>query len=314
VRRISHPEGGVVLLTVLMAVLLLTVAVLSARSGVELAAAAARGEADRLQADALCRSGVALVQEAFAQDDPASDSYADDWALVNGQGAIPVGDLGLVTVRVEDEEGKFDLNWAVNQAGEADTRWGPRFVRLFTRAGVPADQAERMVAGLVDWIDADGTPSEGGAEEEYYASLPRPYTPRNGRLQTPGEAALVAGFTPPLLDSLSRLVTVYGNRERKVNANTAPAEVLYALSEEIDETLADDIVSFRKEAPFARVDELRSVPGMGQVYNSLAGLLTVSTSHVSVAVAGENLSVVSRCRAVLARAGKTARLVYYRAF
>ncbi len=307
-------ERGVVLLTVLMAVLLLTVAVLSARSGVELADAAARGEAARLQAGALCRSGVALVQEAFAQDDPASDSYADDWALANGQGPIPVGDLGVVTVMVEDEEGKFDLNWAVNQAGEADTLWGPRFVRLFTRTGIPADQAEKMVASLVDWIDADGSPSDGGAEEEYYASLPHPYAPRNGRLQTPGEAALVAGFSPSLMDSLARLVTVHGNHERKVNANTAPAEVLYALSEEVDETLADDVVSFRKDTPFARVDDLRSVPGMSQAYGSLAGRLTVSTSHLSVAVAGEDPLVVSRCRAVLARAGKAARLVYYRAF
>jgi general secretion pathway protein K len=339
VRRSSavrRNEGGAVLITVLLAVLLLTVAVLSARQGVDGFEAAVQGEAARQQASALSRSGLALVQKAFATDDAASDSYQDPWALANDQGPIPVGELGVVTVQVEDEEGKFDVNWLVNQAGEADTQWGGRFVRLFTRLGLEQVRAEEMVASLVDWIDADGSPGEGGAEEEYYAALPRPYTPRNARFQTIGEVALVKGFSRDLLERgerqavegrapaeggeeasippLSRFLTVFGNRERKVNANTAPAEIVFALSEAVDEALAEDLVGYRKDTPFARVDDVRSVPGMTDVYPALSARLTVATSHISVAVAGENPLVVSRCRGVFSRMGKAVRLVYYRGF
>ena len=41
---------------------------------------------------------------------------------------------------------------------------------------------EATAAAILDWIDADGNPRPGGAEEreEYYAGQGLPYEPRNG--------------------------------------------------------------------------------------------------------------------------------------
>ncbi len=320
-------ERGAVLMVVLAAVVLLTVAVMGASTAIGLWEDIAVSEGDRLQTEALARSGVALLQRAFAEDDPGSDSFSDSWAAANDAPALPVEDLGWVSAKVEDEEGKLDVNWLVNNAGEADSRWVPCCIRLLTEAGLAEERAEDLTTALVDWIDPDDVPLQGGAEDDHYGALPHPYAAHNGKLRTVAELSLVRGFTPDLLwrgeaggegeaaiPPLSRFLTVYGGSARKVNVNTAPAEVLACLSESLDRELAEDIVAARQEGPFDRLDDLRDVPGMAEVLPSLSGRLSVTTSHLSVVVNGENGRASSRARAVLARSGKTVRLVYYRPF
>lgn len=56
-----------------------------------------------------------------------------------------------------------------------------------------------VAAAIVDWHDQDSNPSNGGAEQEYYASLRRPYLPRDANIQTARELLLVRGVTPDLL-------------------------------------------------------------------------------------------------------------------
>ncbi|MGB1926861.1 MAG: type II secretion system protein GspK, partial [Rubripirellula sp.] len=52
---------------------------------------------------------------------------------------------------------------------------------------------------ILDWLDEDEESREFGAEAEYYNSLPTPYSPANGPLQTVEELLLVRGVTPNLL-------------------------------------------------------------------------------------------------------------------
>ncbi len=56
-----------------------------------------------------------------------------------------------------------------------------------------------IAAAIVDWRDRDDTPSPGGAEAEYYATLRPRYIPRNDRIQTARELLLVRGVTRELL-------------------------------------------------------------------------------------------------------------------
>jgi len=55
------------------------------------------------------------------------------------------------------------------------------------------------VDAILDWLDSDDESREFGAEAEYYNSLPTPYSPANGPLQTVEELLLVRGVTPNLL-------------------------------------------------------------------------------------------------------------------
>src|SRR5207247_2554528 len=56
-----------------------------------------------------------------------------------------------------------------------------------------------IAAAIVDWVDADTQPRQGGAENEYYSGLTPPYRTRNGPLDSIDELLLVRGVTPQLL-------------------------------------------------------------------------------------------------------------------
>ncbi len=63
---------------------------------------------------------------------------------------------------------------------------------------------EDIADAILDFIDADDTPREYGAEREYYTSLPIPYAPVNGPLQSIEQLLLVRGVTPSLLFGLDQ--------------------------------------------------------------------------------------------------------------
>ncbi len=96
------------------------------------------------------------------------------------QGSMAEG--GRIIYGVSDEESRLNANHASAEAlGKLDGL-------------TPA-----IAAAIIDWRDADDVVTPGGAEVEYYTSLPPPYLPRNGPFQTVGELLMVKGVTQELL-------------------------------------------------------------------------------------------------------------------
>ena len=333
-KRASGGERGVALLMAIVAVLLLSVVVLDTRAGVNLFEDIAYNAAYELQTEYIARSGLALVQAALEKDDTGVDSFSDDWAAANSAGTIPVADLGWVSGRVEDEEGKLNLNTLVNNDGETDgatAKAAGRLWSLLTSLGISESRADEIVAGLTDWMDEDNIALENGAEDQYYSDLSVPYACPNERLRTVGELALVRGVGDALLNRgegkippLRRFVTIYGGQNGKININTAPAEVLMALTPKgvegvdyiIDRELADEIVSVRSEAPFTTTNELkeRVADFHEDLYNQVLTLIDVNSSHFSAVITGETERSSSTAVGIFARQGKHVSLVYYRGF
>ncbi len=56
-----------------------------------------------------------------------------------------------------------------------------------------------LTAALLDWLDEDDDPREGGAESEYYGQLEPPYQAKNGPLDSVEELLLVKGFSAAVL-------------------------------------------------------------------------------------------------------------------
>lgn len=66
---------------------------------------------------------------------------------------------------------------------------------LMALPGMTLDVAD----AILDWLDEDDEPRPYGAELEYYSTLPTPYAPKNGPIDSVEELLLVKGVTPEML-------------------------------------------------------------------------------------------------------------------
>ncbi|MEZ6087980.1 MAG: type II secretion system protein GspK [Pirellulaceae bacterium] len=64
--------------------------------------------------------------------------------------------------------------------------------------GLP-NMTEDVADAILDWLDEDDEQRDFGAEYDYYNSLPTPYNPRNGAIDSVEELLLVRVVTPELL-------------------------------------------------------------------------------------------------------------------
>jgi type II secretory pathway component PulK len=88
----------------------------------------------------------------------------------------------------EDESSKLHLGTLL----EWDRRVpGSAAAALLNLPGMDESTAD----AILDWIDADNTPRDQGAEEDYYKELDPPQSPRNGLPSTLQELLLVRGVT-----------------------------------------------------------------------------------------------------------------------
>jgi type II secretory pathway component PulK len=91
--------------------------------------------------------------------------------------------------------------------------------------------------------------------------------------------------------------------ERRVNVNTAPPEVLAALSPELENSpeLVKEIVTTRQNAPFTNVTDLFNLSGLGQYQASLSQMIGVSSRYFLITGVGQYAGARKRIYATFAR-------------
>lgn len=236
------------------------------------------------------KGGVKLLQIS-QQKQPGFTSLLDLWA-----GPLTFEEeQGKLSIAITEESGKFNLNSIVLPNGTLNQPYYDMAVRLFKQLGLSQD----LLDGLIDWVDSNEEPRPGGAESGYYSRLKPPYRAKNAPLETVEELRLIKGFDSATIGKLRPFVTVYadvpGAPSTTINVNTAPKEVLMALSDKMTEDLAGRILDRRKTTPFKSAAELAQVAGMEKIAFELA-LVTSSKGAVyrieSVASAKETSRIV----------------------
>jgi general secretion pathway protein K len=264
--RPAGDQRGIALLVVLLTITLLTIVVVELTYSSQVETHFAFSGRNALQATYLARSGVNIAEAILLRDAQLgpTDSEQDLWA--RPLPPLPVGD-GTVALRVRDEARTLNVNEITSGGGVANPFEVRRrvFERLFDVLGVDRS----LLAALVDWLDADDDPwpSPLGAERPYYLGLEPPIEIRNGPFVTVREMLLVRGMTPGILARLTDFVTVLPPaRSLKVNVNTAPAEVLYALADGLmaEPGLVDRLIAARTEKPFSSPRDVKDVPGVAE--------------------------------------------------
>lgn len=193
------------------------------------------------QADSVASGALALATVLIAQDRNAATDHAGEiWA--EPLPPFPVGQ-GSVTAEISDAQGRFNLN---NLAANPNNDDRKIFMALLDELGL--DRA--LNEAVIDWVDTNSTVAgAAGAEDEYYLALPAPYRAANRPLASVDELRLVRGFDAEAVQALRPFVTVLPVSDARINANTAPPEVLAVLfTPPLDLAAAEAIAAGRPKA------------------------------------------------------------------
>ncbi|MGB3097426.1 MAG: type II secretion system minor pseudopilin GspK [Candidatus Deferrimicrobiaceae bacterium] len=314
-RRAGGDKGVVLLITLMILVLIVTLVWEIFRVGARSAQTGAFGR-DSIRAGLVAEAGIAAARVALREDagDNNYDTLDEIWSR-----PVPPIDLGEGTIHivVEDEERKININRLVLTNGNApDDQRLAVFQRLLEILEIDPSLAD----AVVDWLDNDDTPRVGGAESAFYLSRKFPYKSKNDLFDTVEELRLVRGVTQEVFEKIRPFITVYSSG--KVNINTAPGQVLMALSAgqgeadvgEITEALANEIVEYRKDAPFQKIEEIRNVsPFLSDLYKTvLRDLLDVRGTAFHVRSTGEFAGTTRVIDSVGIRSGKAIQWRYWR--
>ena len=234
-----------------------------------------RGATDLLRRGALHWASVALLEDA-AQN--SVDHLGETWA--QPLPPLPV-DGGAISVSVEDAQGRFNLNNLVkaNPPSRDDVQYA-----IFQRLLIELKLDPLLANALVDWIDADSSPSPGGggAEDVDYLNLKTPYRAANQPLASVEELRLVRGFDAKTVQTLLPFVTVLPpGTTTAVNVNTASPELIAAVADR-DLAWAQRVVDNRQDRPMQNPGDftklLQPPPGARGQAAFPSGLVDVKTS------------------------------------
>lgn len=207
------------------------------------------------------------------------------------------------SARIVDESSKINVSYLIKADGKVDPIIKDMLVRLVRML----EHSEEVVDRIIDYIDAD---QQGDFEKGA----------KNAALFTVDEIVGIEGLKPEVLyggevdgqekKGIIDFVTVWpkpeagggGNPEdSKININTAPFEVIMALSEKMTTTVAGEVVSYRSQVDgteprhFKSVAEVKNVPGMtDEIYNSIASKLKVASRVYSIEATGRTGTLEKR--------------------
>jgi|Deesub1362A_J573_1020465.scaffolds.fasta_scaffold00013_173 general secretion pathway protein K len=190
-----------------------------------------------------------------------------------------------VSITIEDETSKFNLNSLVYSNNKLNEDAYESFVRLLKYLSLDTDIADR----IADWIDKDQTPRTQGSEEGA----------KNASMESTDELLLIPGINREIYDKLMPYVTAYGKRGIiNININGADIPVLMSLSKDINEDMAKRVIRYREVKPFEHPSHLQKVAGFETLATSLMGRITVKGEFfriISTAFSEDGIKRIIEC-------------------
>jgi len=194
-------QRGVALILVLWVLALVSALILAFLGGADTSLRVAHNDAAAAQAQALAESGVTLAILGLSDPNAATRWRADGTARQLSFGG------GTIDIKVEDENGKVDLNVAPPEL----------FIGLFRTLGADDASATAIAAAIINWRSGTAPAAAGdstaAAARQFYDV---------------GELSQIPGVTRDLFRAAAPFLTVY-SFSPYINPMTAPAEVLRSL-------------------------------------------------------------------------------------
>jgi general secretion pathway protein K len=339
-------ESGVALVLTLVIVTLVAIIVLELNYLMRVDVHASTNFRDGVRAYYLAKSGVTVVKELFSRDIQELQELKNT-LLAGGSHTLPIGERET-TVRVIDETGKININALIVDTATPQQSAGAQLPQGQQSAGTQLSQGQRgaqpreaqtvspwiqvtqdlfqrlgvdptLVGAMVDWIDVDDIPTgAGGAESSFYRGLEKPYTARNGPMETIAELRLIKGFTDEVLlklgarrvggmiDPVTNLyltaVPLPQGGGWRVNLNTAPVAILNSLTREMGQ-FSDAIVQQRAQHRIEKIDDLQQFGISGEALQDFQRLGTLTSLYYAVEARGTVGDMVKQITALIRSGG-----------
>jgi general secretion pathway protein K len=223
---------------------------------------------------------VGLGAEAWAADflkkdaqETQSDHLGEIWA--RPLPPLPI-DGGSVEGRLEDLQGRFNINNLVTADGQTNPEAVKQLERIFAALQVEPTWA----AAIADWIDLDTQPGfPDGAEDSVYTGQDPPHLTANMPVTRVSELMVLPGFGVERYTRVRAVLTALPVGT-PLNVCTAPGVVLDSLSEASREfgLDPDGLANRRRDACFPTLEDLRGALG-DAAFNELRNSLTESSSY-----------------------------------
>ncbi len=207
-----------------------------------------------------------------------TDHLGEDWAQ---EVAVPV-EGAMLTGSVKDLNGRINLNSLLDGNGARNAVMVKRFERLLRLLDLNQEIAE----AVIDWVDNEGIDPTGlgGAEDDYYMLQTPPYRTPHGMMASSSELLLVKGVDYEGYQKLAPFVTALPERDTKINVNTAAAEVLASLADNMAIADGEALIAARPEDGFANIADVvgHSVLVNHQIPQNEQDSLAVKSSYFLV--------------------------------
>jgi general secretion pathway protein K len=258
---------------------------------------------------------IALGAEAWAADFLQKDLQESQTDHLGEKWARPLPPLpfdnGTVSGRLEDLQGRFNLNNLVFKDGTTNAEAVAQFERILAALEIEPTWA----AAMADWIDQDTQPGfPNGAEDSVYTGQTPAYLAANMPITRPSEIMSLVGFGRERYAKLKPYITALPVGT-PLNVCTAPGIVLDALSESTREfgLNPQDLANRRKDTCFPTLEDLRGSMGDAN-FNKIKNLLSERSSYfvatVWVTIGTTDFTLYS----LLARGGGGSVRPYMRSF
>lgn len=211
--RYARARRGFLIVVVAVVIMLVSLAAYGFLSLMEMEHRAALARGKQMQAAAVAASGreyLAAILELPPAKRPVEDAGSLSGAAYSGllvdgdqdrrDDEVPQGRCSIVAPRY-GEAG--DDGWRFGYADESSKlhlgtllEWDRRVPGSAAAALLNLPRMDESTANaILDWIDADNTPRDQGAEDDYYKELDPPLAPRNALPSTLEELLMVRGVT-----------------------------------------------------------------------------------------------------------------------
>ena len=153
---------------------------------------------------------------------------------------------GQIFGKIEDLQGRFNVNNLIDGSGQLDQAAFDQFERLLAIL----DLDPRRAGGIVDWLDPDQDETvPDGAEDPLYSGFTPAYRTADMSISNITELAAVDGMDRGSFEILLPHVIALPGRTQ-INVNTATVAVLQSLGPNIDLGTAEGLLEMRENGGF----------------------------------------------------------------